>query len=107
MYKPGQKAYNEANIIHKAVQTNERGIKNCQSCGMPIAKGDKNGTEANGTKSMKYCIHCYADGKFTLPDITAEGMKERVREKLVSMGFPRFMTGLFTRGIHKLERWKS
>ncbi|WP_308637535.1 zinc ribbon domain-containing protein [Paenibacillus silvisoli] len=81
--------------------------KNCQSCGMPIAKGDKNGTEASGAKSLKYCIHCYVDGKFTMPDMTAEGMKGVVKEKLVSMGFPKFTTGFFTRGITKLERWKS
>ncbi|WP_338044919.1 zinc ribbon domain-containing protein [Paenibacillus lignilyticus] len=81
--------------------------KNCQSCGMPIAKGDKNGTEAGGAKSFKYCIHCYADGKFTLPDLTADGMKAHVKGKLADMGFPKFTTGFFTRGIHKLERWKS
>ncbi|WP_227872216.1 zinc ribbon domain-containing protein [Paenibacillus albus] len=81
--------------------------KNCQSCGMPIAKGDKNGTEADGAKSRKYCIHCYVGGRYTMPDMTAEQMQEFVKGKMVGMGFPRFLTGFFTRGIPKLERWQS
>ncbi|REE86432.1 putative zinc ribbon protein [Paenibacillus taihuensis] len=81
--------------------------KNCQSCGMPIAKGDKNGTEAGGSKSLKYCVHCYVDGKFTMLDMTASQMQEFVKGKMVGMGFPKFLTGFFTRGIPKLERWKN
>ena len=80
--------------------------KNCQSCGMPM-KRDENGggTEADGTRSAKFCSHCYVGGRFTLPDITAAEMQERVRDKIVELGFPRFLTGFFTRGIPKLERW--
>ncbi|WP_255298563.1 zinc ribbon domain-containing protein [Brevibacillus dissolubilis] len=82
--------------------------KNCQSCGMPLSRDEKGGgTERNGEKSTTYCSHCYENGEFTLPDITADQMKERVKQKLVEFGFPRFMTGLFTRNIHKLERWSK
>jgi hypothetical protein len=82
--------------------------KNCQSCGMPLKKDEKGGgTNADGTKSSMYCSKCYEKGKFTAPDITAEEMKVLVKSKLKEFGFPGFMTGLFTRGIPKLKRWKT
>jgi len=82
--------------------------KQCQSCGMPLARDEKGGgTEADGSRSVKYCSHCYEDGRFTLPDMTVDGMKARVKDKLVEFGLPRFLTGLFTMNIHRLERWKQ
>ncbi|PFO08977.1 hypothetical protein COJ85_02425 [Bacillus sp. AFS076308] len=81
--------------------------KNCQSCGMPLAKDELGGgTEKNGTKSIKYCSHCFMNGEFTLPNITVEEMKQRVKEKIVEFGMPKFIAGMFTRNIHNLERWK-
>lgn len=82
--------------------------KSCQSCGMPLAKDEHGGgTEADGTKSSKYCSHCYENGRFTLPDITLPEMKQRVKNKLVEFGFPAFLTGLFTFNMGKLERWSG
>jgi NAD-dependent SIR2 family protein deacetylase len=82
--------------------------KNCQSCGMPFAKDELGGgTEKNGAKSPMYCSHCYLKGEFTLPDLTAEEMKERVKQKIVEFGMPKFVAGFFTRNIHKLERWDN
>lgn len=85
----------------------ERVYKNCQSCGMPM-KRDENGggTHADGSKSTMYCSHCFQHGQFTQKNITVEDMKEQVKNKLKDFGFPGFMTGLFTRNIPKLERWK-
>ncbi|WP_410513523.1 zinc ribbon domain-containing protein [Paenibacillus sp. BR2-3] len=84
----------------------EKEHKNCQSCGMPLARDEqRGGSEKDGSKSKKYCSHCYQNGEFTLPDLTQEQMKERVKQKLVEFGFPRFLTGVFTRNIPKLERW--
>ena len=81
---------------------------NCQSCGMPLKSDEKGGgTEANGKSSSMYCSHCYADGKFTFPNITVVEMKERVINKMIEMKFPKFMAKYFTRNIHKLERWKT
>ena len=65
------------------------------------------GTNADETKSTMYCSHCFQNGKFTLPDITVDQMKERVKEKMKEFGFPGFMAGMFTRNIPKLERWKT
>lgn len=83
-------------------------FKNCQSCGMPLKKDEKGGgTNADGTKSKMYCSHCYENGKFTMPDITVDQMKERVKGKLKEFGIPGFLSGFFTKGIPKLERWKN
>lgn len=82
--------------------------KNCQSCGMPLSKDEKGGgTEVNGGKSKMYCSHCYENGEFTLPDITVEEMKERVKAKIVEFGMPKFLAGLFIRNIGNLERWQK
>jgi len=81
--------------------------KNCQSCGMPLKKDSDRGTNAGGTMNGTYCAHCFQNGKFVLPDITVEQMKERVKGKLKQFGIPGFLSGFFTRGIPKLERWRK
>ena len=74
---------------------------------MPLHRDENGGgTEADGSLSNRFCSRCYTSGKFTQPDITVVQMQELVREKMVSMGFPRFLTGLFTRKIPRLERWR-
>ena len=75
---------------------------------MPM-KRDANGggTETDGARSAKFCSYCYVGGHFTTPDFTAAQMQDLVRDKMVGMGFPKFLTGFFTRGIPKLERWSS
>ena len=81
---------------------------NCQSCGMPLRRDPNGGgTNADGSKSDRYCSHCYAGGAFTLPDITLDGMRERVKGKLREFGIPGFLSGLFTRKLSGLERWRS
>ena len=75
---------------------------------MPLKKDEKGGgTNADGSKSTQYCSHCWENGKFTRPDITADGMKALVKGKLMEMGFPGFIAWLFTSNIPRLERWKS
>ena len=48
----------------------------CQSCGMPMARGEDFGTEADGGKSAEYCVYCYQKGAFTDPGMTMEEMIE-------------------------------
>lgn len=85
----------------------ETSYKNCQSCGMPMRRDQEGGgTNADGSKSLMYCSHCYRDGKFTRPDITLDEMKGIVKQKIQSFGFPGFLAGFFTRNLSKLERWK-
>ena len=82
--------------------------KNCQSCGMPMRRDEKGGgTNADGSKSTMYCSHCFEAGKFTLPDISAADMQQRVKSKLKEFGLPAFAAGFFTRKIPSLARWKQ
>ena len=82
--------------------------KNCQSCGMPLARDKQGGgTEGDGSKSKMYCSHCYQHGAFTLPDITMEQMMERVKGKMKEMHFPGFLAYFFTRKIPALKRWSG
>ncbi len=81
---------------------------NCQSCGMPLDKDDKNaGTEADESLSEMYCSHCYEHGKFTLPDITVIEMRELVSNKIIEMNLPKFVAKFLTRNTYKLKRWKT
>ena len=81
--------------------------KNCQSCSMPLKRDEDRGTETDGSRSAKFCVHCYAGGKFKQPDMTVEQMQVLVRDKMVEMGFPKFLCGFFTKSIPKLERWQA
>jgi len=84
----------------------ETSHKNCQSCGMPMTRdAEGGGTNADGTRSTMYCSHCYADGRFTMPDLTVDEMQERVRAKLREFGVPSPLGWFFTRRVPKLERW--
>lgn len=49
----------------------------CQSCGMTLSDDDK-GSEADGSISNEYCVHCYQHGAFT-KDLT---MEEMINENL-------------------------
>ncbi len=75
---------------------------------MPMKKDlQGGGTNSDGSKSEMYCSHCYINGIFQNPEInTSEKMQSFVKAKLKSMGFPGFISGFFTKGIPKLERWK-
>lgn len=80
----------------------------CQSCSMPLSKDPTGGgTNADGTKSDKYCGYCYQNGEFVAKDMTVTEMQEYVKKKLKEMGFPGFMAGMLTKGIPKLERWQK
>jgi hypothetical protein len=75
---------------------------------MPLKRDPKGGgTEADGSRSVKYCSHCYVKGVFTTPNCTAEQMQTLVKGKLKEMGFPGFMASMFAKGIPKLERWRD
>lgn len=81
--------------------------KLCQSCSMPLNKDPQGGgTEADGSRSEKYCSLCYADGAFTHPDFTVGRMQEFCIAQLQKKGMPRFMGWLLTRSIPRLERWR-
>ena len=75
---------------------------------MPLKRDDQGGgTNADGSQSDMYCSHCYVDGEFTQPDITVAEMQNQVNAKMKELGFPWFLSSLFTKRIPKLERWKN
>ena len=79
----------------------------CQSCGMPIKKDSVKGTEADGSKSSKYCVHCYQKGQFTWHSATAEQMQIYCTGILMKKHWPGFLAKMATRNIPRLERWKT
>ncbi|MEZ5173734.1 MAG: zinc ribbon domain-containing protein [Bacteroidia bacterium] len=82
--------------------------KICQSCGMPLKRDAQGGgTNADGSRNLMYCSHCYLQGEFTMPYLKVDDMKARVKIKMLEMGVPGFMTGFFTRNIPKLNRWRK
>ena len=68
--------------------------------------GDCRGTEADGSKSNKWCSLCYANGQFVGPDCTLEEMLQIVDRALVENGSGRLMRWLALQGIPRLERWR-
>ena len=81
----------------------------CESCGMPMGGTDEMyGTEANGSKSADYCMHCYENGAFT-HDSTLEEMIETVANIMATdFGFAKEDALAQCRaGIPNLKRWKT
>jgi hypothetical protein len=80
----------------------------CQSCGMPLSKDALGGgTNADGSRSREYCSHCYREGAFTQPNITAAEMTTLVEGKLRSMHFPGFLARRFAKEVPTLGRWRN
>lgn len=83
-------------------------MKQCQSCGMPLSQDpDGGGTNADGTRSDQYCSYCFVDGQFMQPDMTAQEMQAFCVEKMREQGMWKPLAWLMTRGIPKLDRWKT
>ena len=80
----------------------------CQSCSMPLKKDPAGGgTNADGSRSQKYCSLCFEQGKFRNPDFTVEQMQAFCVDKLAEKGMPRFLAWVLTRNLPKLERWST
>ena len=74
---------------------------------MPMEKDPGNGgTNSDGSKTMKYCSHCYQSGSFKDNFTTPGEMVKLVREKLKEMGFGPIKRWLYSMHIPRLERWK-
>jgi len=83
-------------------------VPSCGSCGMPLLEPADAGTEADGSPSEEYCVHCYRDGAFVEPDLTLEACVERAAPLLAAeLGMPvdraREMAAAFTA---TLPRWR-
>ena len=78
----------------------------CQSCCMPL-DGKNNGTEADGSRSQKYCSLCYENGKFKDPNMTMEQMQDIVVGALKAKHWPGFLAKFASKKIPHLERWNK
>ena len=85
----------------------------CQSCGMPLAKDEDCGTNADGSLNYDYCRYCYQNGRF-LQDCTMEEMIEHCAQfvdevnkhlpaPMTKEEYKRMMQGFFP----MLKRWKK
>ncbi|MEY3386811.1 MAG: hypothetical protein RIR53_1622 [Bacteroidota bacterium] len=84
-------------------------FKYCQSCGFPLKKDRQGGgTEADGTKSEKFCSMCYQGGVFLTPTFidTPAKMQMFCIEQMKKSGYNGFVAWLATRSIPRLERWR-
>ena len=80
----------------------------CQSCGMPLSKDPAcGGSEADGSRSTKWCSLCYENGAFRHPDATYEEFQAHCVDALVGQGMPRILAWAFTRGMKRLDRWRA
>ena len=68
--------------------------------------GDCRGTEADGSKSDKWCSLCYENGAFIGADCTLEEMKTIVDDALKEQGRGRIMRWMAQKQLPTLERWK-
>ncbi len=64
------------------------------------------GTEADGSKSEKYCGYCYQNGDFTFHG-TVNEFQDFCKDQMIKGGHSRFTAWLYTRGMRRLERWKK
>jgi hypothetical protein len=82
--------------------------KFCQSCAMPLDKDpQKGGTNADGSKSGKYCSYCCQNGVLAGEGMNVKEFQEFCRQKMVEGGHNKFVAWLFTRGYKRLERGKK
>ena len=82
----------------------------CQSCGMPLDKDpNKGGTNADKSRSDKYCSFCYKDGKFTDEGISLrEKIEKNIQIAVSTMNIPGHKAREMAESIlPNLERWKS
>lgn len=68
--------------------------------------GDCRGTEADGTKSEKWCSLCFVNGAFVDPDCTVDKMIETVDTALRRDRAWGVMRYLAKKQVPRLERWR-
>ena len=75
---------------------------------MPLSRDvEGGGTNADGSRTLEYCSHCFREGSFTEPNLTSAEMMTKVEGKLRSMHFPGFLARRFAKDIPTLRRWHS
>ena len=68
--------------------------------------GDCRGSEADGTRSERWCSLCYVDGAFVTPQCTLQEMTSIVDDALRREHASRVMRWMAKRQLPRLERWR-
>jgi hypothetical protein len=87
----------------------EKEMRICQSCGIPLENDPyKGGTNADKSKSEKFCGFCYQDGKFLDEGITLkEKIEKNISIAVMKMNIPENIAReMAERILPRLERWK-
>jgi len=74
---------------------------------MPIDDGKLFGTEGDGSASTDYCVYCYRDGRFTMPDMTANEMIEMTGRWARSAGMTEEQAVGLGPMMMALKRWAA
>jgi len=74
---------------------------------MPIDQPELQGTEKDGSRSVKYCLYCYEKGELLNPGMTLAQMTENVRTKLQEIKMPESFIAEAVKTLPKLERWSG
>ena len=79
----------------------------CQSCAMPLTE-ELYGTNADGTANNEYCKYCYADGAFTMPEMTMSEMIAFCIPYMVEQGMTEEQARqIMEEALPMLKRWKQ
>jgi hypothetical protein len=82
--------------------------KFCQSCGMPMEMDpERGGTNADGSKTLKFCSYCYNAGSFRDSFTSSSEMVSFVKGKLKEMGAGPVKSWFYTLNVPRLERWRN
>ena len=87
--------------------------KVCQSCGMPLFKGqaDFRGTELDGSRTDKFCNRCYLNGKYQDDNLTVEKLIEISTNEIDKSDMSKMKKWMMKKSlpmyISKLDRWKK
>jgi hypothetical protein len=80
----------------------------CESCLMPLGKNlEDAGTEADGTKSTKYCKYCYQRGKLCYEGDDLKDFQRVAYENMIKMGMWWPKAKFFAWTIKFAPRWKK
>lgn len=86
----------------------DKAYNNCQSCGMPLNRDPKGGgTNTDGALSKMYCSYCFENGEFLYKGDNVYEFQDYCKNIMIETGHSRFTSWLFTRGMKRLQRWKT
>ncbi|MEC0172168.1 zinc ribbon domain-containing protein [Paenibacillus graminis] len=80
----------------------------CQSCGMPMAGAELQGTDREGKKTDEYCVYCYESGEFKQPETTMEVMADLCAGFMVEEGMDEAEARrILADSLPRLKRWST